>query len=547
MKYLLTIAVVGLSWACHPNVSQQSDVQGNFMVGKDYLWPNATADVCWEKNLPTQDWDRFAEIRQKVAETVTQQFALAGFTFKGWGQCGPGSRGIRVESWIPSMQIAPLGIVKSFGARLDGISKGLGFVVELDKEYKQKHCQNEEICIIGTALHEFGHGVGLLHEMNRPGSPCPEDQTGGWGGGADSFTLPQYDPDSIMNYCALRTGSKIGRQPELSFTDIAFVKELYMTKAVLPAEAACQADGFSWVAGGLGACCHTGSKTITVQKPYNQCTPDFDPNFDTEVPTADQPSQGIERYLVESKAFITAELPWQAKLGTFACWSGEVKGKEEGKGFQFELKQPADPAIQKFSCNNATFYNGAGVDSSTEAVIFSQPFEIPVNTEAKYHLRASEGIRAPVVQGKVQLTPGMAEKLAASGFQQPPPLGSQSQNQVSFQQIIKVANLAGDVEVVQSTLVCDIDGQPVTVISGANLNEYIQATKHNTIKALIYNFPLMKSEARCSKITLKFKRISNDKVLETTLNLRTPLVLSLAKPRETLELSMPSCVQKFIQ
>ncbi|MCK5829035.1 MAG: zinc-dependent metalloprotease [Methylococcales bacterium] len=61
---------------------------------------------------------------------------------------------------------------------------------------------NFEQCIQFTAVHEFGHVLGLSHEHNRDFSfnSCSLDDPARYNvKGNTSFT--DYDPDSIMNYC----------------------------------------------------------------------------------------------------------------------------------------------------------------------------------------------------------------------------------------------------------------------------------------------------------------------------------------------------------
>lgn len=544
---LFILSTIALGWGCKSSTPPSSEVQGTIVAGKEYLWPGATAGVCWEKNLPQVSWDQHAKIREKIAQAVTEQFGEAGFKFTGWGICEPGSRGIRVESWIPALNMSPTGMVQAFGARLDGLSGGLGLYVQWDPKAKEKNCQNEEYCIVGTALHEFGHAVGLRHEMNRAGSPCPEDQLGGFGGGNQGdIPLTPYDPNSIMNYCALRAASKIGRWPELSPDDKDTIRMIYSIGLVSMTEEACQKDGFSWVSGGTSSCCRTGKKEVDFTKPYPQCPADYNSQFADKFPTKDQPMPFTERFVSESKVSISAELPWEGKLATLSCWNGEVKGKQSQKGFEFTLIQPSDPNFQIFTCDSAIFYNSSGVDTSSDAVIFFKEFEFPIQKNTSLNLLATEGIRVPIAQGKLQMTPALQEKLATLKPVKTPPLGSHATNAVSTTQAFKINDLKGKLFVYQSSLSCVIDGKDQTISSGLTMNEYVETTMINKTKILEYNFPNMKTPATCSKITLIFKRPKEDEsFLETTLNFRTPIVVTPFNGNPVFEMTMPECVKKL--
>ena len=550
MKFFYSLISICFVLGCRaqpgPEDHGLQGIQGSILTGKEYLWPGAKASVCWEKNLSESDWKSTADIRQKIAADVTQQYMGAGFRLEGWGECQPNSRGIRVQSWAPPMNFEPHGMVQSYGARLDGLTNGLGFYVKLDPKERIKWCQNEELCILGTALHEFGHAIGLLHSMNVAGSPCAFDQTLGWGNeSGGGFDLPQYDPDSIMNYCYVSASYKIGRKSVLSAGDQAVIKAIYTDRPILPAEQACQRDGFSWVSGGSGACCRVNGQKQPQNASYPICAKDVDTSFASKFPEKNnEASMSAERLLSQASARITAELPWSAALATLSCWSGEVKGEADGKGFRFTMIQPSDPNFAQFSCSHVTFYNASGVNWSNKAVIFPQKIEIPVGKEVTLHFKQSEGRQVAVRESQLQVSPEDAAWIQARTFQSPPPMGIQGSKQVSAVQAFKFAHFAGKFLIKSGHLDCMIDGAQKQVISGSNFSEYDPKKNQIKVDRLVFNFPLLKNPAQCSRLKFNTIHLDTKKEGETTIQFKTPLVVRPLAVNKMAEIPMPACLLK---
>jgi Metallo-peptidase family M12B Reprolysin-like/IPT/TIG domain len=74
--------------------------------------------------------------------------------------------------------------------------------------------------VLRTLLHEFGHAVGLHHEHERrDASNCDDGDVGS--GNSESVTIGSYDPQSVMNYCAIR------EEPVFTSGDIQGINHLF--------------------------------------------------------------------------------------------------------------------------------------------------------------------------------------------------------------------------------------------------------------------------------------------------------------------------------
>lgn len=156
--------------------------------------------VCWEDPQPQHEASR-QRARAAVAQTWE---AAANVRFTGWGACQPGEQAIRVAV---SAREWPRAFVGRPALRRD-TSVYLNF--DMTSLAGFSACVGKvERCEAFTAVHEFGHVLGLIHEQDRPDTPETCRQSLGAGGvnarpSADLVMMTGYDAQSLMNYCSKR-------------------------------------------------------------------------------------------------------------------------------------------------------------------------------------------------------------------------------------------------------------------------------------------------------------------------------------------------------
>jgi hypothetical protein len=195
------------------------EIEQEFAYVSGLVWAKHDVSVCFINGAGTREaeWVR-TSIRDRWS-------AVANINFTGWGACTTTQfrGGWRYNSDIKisvsdghrgSSKIGAIAASYSQSSTMKlSFYQGTPQDVTGDGQVDFAHCFNDapvigdvpgikwgswrEECISGTAVHEFGQAIGMVHEDNRPGPHC-----GGEAGTDYDATFGARDPVSIMSYCS---------------------------------------------------------------------------------------------------------------------------------------------------------------------------------------------------------------------------------------------------------------------------------------------------------------------------------------------------------
>jgi hypothetical protein len=182
-----------------------------YISRQDDRWTQNPIPVCFEQ---ARGYDQDREL---IRQVVSAEYARADIYFQGWDTCRADESGIRISF----DENAEMSRTLRFGRDNSGLAQNMviGFKSRCAGVFSGSVCESN------IALHEFGHALGLHHEMNRrDNASCTHDQMAGEG--EDALQLGSYDSQSVMDYCFLYAANSRKEAIHLSEQDVRALKTL---------------------------------------------------------------------------------------------------------------------------------------------------------------------------------------------------------------------------------------------------------------------------------------------------------------------------------